>query len=214
MDPYKILGVSPDADDAEIKKAYRTLSKTYHPDNNPGNAAAEEKFKQIQSAYDQIMDWRKNGQTSYRDGYNDNDFSSFFGFRGFGGFGQNTGSSAYGSAMERDLQSAATYINNGHYAEGLNVLNGMSNRNGTWYFLSAIANYNLGNNVVAKDHITQAVNMEPGNMQFRDVYNRMQSGQTAYRGRSGNYDHNSGLCVDCVECIMCDISMNLCCGGC
>ena len=53
-DPYRTLDVSKDASDAEIKRAYRKLARQYHPDRNPGDAAAEERFKAIQSAYDSI----------------------------------------------------------------------------------------------------------------------------------------------------------------
>lgn len=63
-DPYKVLGVSRDASDDDIKKAYRTLSRKYHPDaniNNPNKDKAEEMFKLVQQAYDQIMNERKNG---------------------------------------------------------------------------------------------------------------------------------------------------------
>ena len=64
MDPYEVLGVSRNASDDEIKKAYRTLSRKYHPDanvNNPNAAQAEEKFKQVQAAYDQIMKEKEQG---------------------------------------------------------------------------------------------------------------------------------------------------------
>ncbi|HJM13438.1 MAG TPA: J domain-containing protein [Candidatus Thalassarchaeaceae archaeon] len=53
-DPYGVLGVSKDASDAEIKRSYRKLARQYHPDRNPGDAAAEERFKAIQSAYESI----------------------------------------------------------------------------------------------------------------------------------------------------------------
>ena len=50
-DYYEVLGVSKDADDAAIKKAYRALAKKYHPDMNPGDAEAEKKFKEASEAY-------------------------------------------------------------------------------------------------------------------------------------------------------------------
>ena len=56
---YEILGVSKNATADEIKKAYRTLAFKYHPDRNPGNAEAEEKFKQISAAYDVLGDEAK-----------------------------------------------------------------------------------------------------------------------------------------------------------
>lgn len=53
-DPYRVLGVSPDASDAEIKRVYRKLARQHHPDRNPGDAASEGRFKEIQAAYDLI----------------------------------------------------------------------------------------------------------------------------------------------------------------
>lgn len=54
-DPYRVLGLTPDASDDEVKAAYRRLAKKYHPDLNNGSAEAEEKMKEINAAYSQIM---------------------------------------------------------------------------------------------------------------------------------------------------------------
>lgn len=61
-DPYSILGVDRNATDEDVKKAYRKLSRQYHPDaniNNPKKDEAEAKFKEVQQAYQQIMDERE-----------------------------------------------------------------------------------------------------------------------------------------------------------
>ena len=58
-DYYEVLGISRSADSAAIKKAYRKLAKKYHPDNNAGNPAAEEKFKEIFKQIEIPNEWRR-----------------------------------------------------------------------------------------------------------------------------------------------------------
>ena len=55
-DYYKTLGVGKNASDEEIKKAYRKLARQYHPDRNPGDKKAEERFKEISQAHDVLSD--------------------------------------------------------------------------------------------------------------------------------------------------------------
>jgi molecular chaperone DnaJ len=60
--PYEVLGVARTADAGEIKKAYRKLARENHPDRNPGDATAEERFKEVQDAYDLLSDSEKREQ--------------------------------------------------------------------------------------------------------------------------------------------------------
>src|SRR5436309_6308326 len=89
-DPYKTLGVDKKASDEEIKKAYRKLARQYHPDKNPGDASAEERFKEIQEAYSVLSDPDKRkrydaGGGIFGTGFDPNAFRG--GAGGGGGFG-------------------------------------------------------------------------------------------------------------------------------
>ena len=91
-DYYKILGIDKKASDAEIKKAFRTLAKKYHPDLHQGDKANEEKFKEINEAYEVLSDKEKRqkydafgSNYDFRGGQNFN--PSDFGFGGFGNAG-------------------------------------------------------------------------------------------------------------------------------
>lgn len=167
--PYEVLGVSPSASDDEIKKAYRELSRKYHPDaniNNPLADLAAEKFKEVQEAYDTIMRDRTSG-SGYSYGYGS-------------GYGNSYGNGYTGGQIDPRLQAAANYINSRRYREALNTLDQVNERSGMWYYLSSCANAGCGNNILARDHAAQAVNMEPGNPQYRQLLNQLEFGSNRY----------------------------------
>ena len=189
-DPYKVLGVSPDASDDEIKAAYRKLAKRYHPDLHPGDEQAARKMKEINAAYEQIKNPQSTqgygGRGSYQrpnSGYE----NPFGGFGGFGGFdGRQTGSASQEGNPQ--MVAAANYINAGYFPEALNALGQvpLAQRNGRWYYLSAVANANMGLKVSAMEHIRRAIQMEPNNMEYRRFLASLQNGAENYRqtGRS------------------------------
>ncbi len=103
-DPYSVLGVSRDASDDEIKKAYRNLSRKYHPDaniNNPNKDQAEAKFKEVQQAYQQIMKEREYGSSGNYGPYSQNGYGPFRGF--YGEYRQAGNAGNAGQESEQDL---------------------------------------------------------------------------------------------------------------
>ena len=201
FDPYSVLGISRAASDEEIKKAYRKLSRKYHPDaniNNPNKAQAEEKFKEVQQAYEQIMKEKEYGTSG--------NYNSYDGFGGFGGQSQST----YQDEEAIRRQAAANYIQSRHFQEAMNVLSSLNQRNGQWYYLSAMANMGLGNNVTALEQIREAVRQEPNNMQYRMLLQRMEGGGGWYQQQQDPFGGmpmaGNDMCDACcrtMACAMC-----------
>lgn len=202
FDPYSVLGIPRNASDEEIKKAYRKLSRKYHPDaniNNPDKAQAEEKFKEVQQAYEQIMKEREYGSSG--------------GYHAYGGFGGQSQSSYQDEEAPR-RQAASNYIQNGHYREAMNVLSSLQQRNGQWYYLSAAANMGLGNNVSALEDARAAVNLEPDNMQYRMLLQRLEGGGAWYQEQQNPFGGMPTAGSDyCMKLCLANMMCSLCCPG-
>ena len=193
-DPYQVLGVTPDASDEEIKQAYRRLAKKYHPDRNPGDEEAARQMQRVNAAYEQIKNPEKARPNSGSYGYNP-----------YGSYQQ----AEQGDSYQR---AAYQYIRFGRYQEALNTLSNADTKDARWYYLSALANDGLGNQVTALEHIRRAVSMEPDNMEYLRTLEAIQSGGAAYRKHAENY---GGFVIrgnPCSNLLWCWL-MNLCCCG-
>lgn len=199
-DPYKVLGVSPNASDEEIKKAYRALAKKYHPDLNPGDAYAAQKMQEINAAYDQIKNPDKHTQANAGAGWYDP----------FGGAYQYN--RANRTESERYLDSAMQYLRFGRYSEALNALNLCSERGAKWYYLSALANHGLSNQVTALEHIRRAVSMEPDNPEYLHVLEVIESGGNVYRQRAGDFRGFTLGGNPCANLCLCYLAQMFCFG--
>ena len=199
-DPYKILGVSRDATDDEIKRAYRQLAKKYHPDRNPGDAEAAKKMQQVNAAYEQIKNPEKAQSSTGYGGY-----SSYDPFGGYQQRPQQDGDSYQ--------QAAYNYIRFGRYREALNALQNCTKKDARWYYLSALANYNLGNQVTALEHIRRAVSMEPDNQEYLYTLEQMEHGGATYRRTADNYRGFTMRGSPCTNLCICYFLQLFCCRG-
>lgn len=182
MNPYEVLGVSRNASIDEIKRAYKELSRKYHPDSyvgNPLSSLAEEKFKQVQEAYDAIMK-EKNGDFNYTDNYNNN---------------------GYSNGESGEMAKVYNLLGRRAYSQALSLLDSMPNRNAKWYYYSAIAQVGLGNNLRGMEYARMAVSMEPNNIEYQNLVNRLSfqgnrygEVRNVYRGGRSGFDDASDLC--------------------
>lgn len=193
--PYSVLGVSENATDEEITKAYKELVKKYHPDKYANSDLAElanEKMSEINVAYDEIQKMRKNG----------------------GAYNGNTGNGYSGSysSANAEYNSIRALINARRYAEALARLNSIpsSDRNAEWNFLYGISLYGTGRVFDAVGYIERACNMDPSNMEYRAVKDRM-SGTGFNYGNGYGYGNRQG---NSTQCSGCDVCQTLLCADC
>ena len=212
QDPYKVLGVSPGASDEEVKKAYRELTKKYHPDLNPGDPNAAEKMNEINAAYDQIKNGGAQQQSAYgQAGQYQQSYGGYTGYGPWSDWANWAGSQSQTRQSERSEYTAArNYIRNGMYREALNALSGVPipERDGRWYYLAAAANMYMGNKVSALENAKRAVEIEPENTEYRRLLEQLQGGGDFYDNYTTTY--STGISPGNLCMTLC--ALNLCCG--
>ena len=195
-DPYKVLGVSRDATDEEIKKTYRELARKYHPDNyaNDPNLAevVSEKMKEINEAYDEIQKMRASG-------------------------GSQTGSGSYyrssqgtgGGYYAEELYRARTLVQSGRYSEADIILDSIPRdaRNAEWNYLKGFVLAQRGYYYDSIRLLETACYLDPNNEEYRNALNAM-------RNRSQNFGTRNASNVNGGGCSACDVCQGLICADC
>ncbi len=191
MNPYEVLGVSPDADEETIKKAYRDLIKKYHPDryiNNPLADLAAEKTKEINKAYDMIMN--KGG------GQRQNGTQSSGGGEYYRSAGGNSGFAAVRSLISQN-----------RIMEAMSALSGLP-KTAEWYYLNGVICMRRGWYDQAVTSLKQACAMEPENVEYRAALENVINRNTTYRTGPVT-DTGCYVCpCDCCTTLAC---LNCCC---
>ena len=198
-DPYVVLGVSRDADDDTVKKAYRELAKKYHPDNYSGNPdfskLAEEKMKEINEAYDEIKKQRVSSSTGAYNGRAYNNYSE-------------TSYDTSGHAFEYSV--IRRLINSGNIDEASERLNEIprKDRGAEWNFLYGCICIKKGWIHDARRHLGMACAQAPDNAEYRNVYDNLVSSAESNSRRYQTGDPNASGCSGC------DICTGLLCADC
>lgn len=187
-DPYRILGVSPNASEEEIKNAYRALARKYQSENYEGNPLgdiAAKKMKELDEAYDAVITMRRSGGAG-------------------GGSAQYSNTqSSYGSG---DYYDVRIKLSAGRIDDAEMILDGVpeAQRQAEWNFLKGTVQYKRGWFEEAYKHFSAACRMDPTNKEYRAALNQLN------RQRSGGYRMQAGP----AGCSTCDCCTSLICADC
>ena len=193
-DPYKILGVSPEATDDEIKTAYRNLARKYHPDKYRDSDLAEmagEKMKEINAAYDEVQKIRSGKTTAGQGAYGGNPY----GGNPYGHADAHSGGSANPYITARQL------INLRRVAEAAQILSSIpeSDRGAEWHFLMGCVAVNRGHFVDAQQFFDTACGMDPGNAEYRDAQERLRNRSAEFGSGAGGRSSSCSCCDVCAR---------------
>jgi molecular chaperone DnaJ len=192
---HEILGVRENASKEEIRNAYRELVKKYHPDkyrDNPLADLAEEKLKEINEAYDYLMN-HTSGQQSTSSGYAGHNYQK--------------------NSANEGFMRVRSYIQSGNYDAAFNLLQTMDHNHPDWYYLNGLISLQRGWYQQAILQIQTAMRMDPLNREYAATWNNMRQATYHYQGAARQKGYNdANLCQIC-SCLYCSDCCCECSGG-
>ena len=211
MNPYKVLGVSENASQEEIRAAYLALVKKYHPDkytDNPLKELAGEKLKQINQAYEMLTK-KPNGGAS--GGYSQSAYGQSARTGGYGGYSRPDGT-PYSGPNAAEFNRARSFINQNNLNAAKAILDRIPTRNAEWYYLYGIIYLRQGWYERARECIRRAYEADPDNAEYRNAYTSLNNAGRAYQQNPyGNGGANGTVCCSLCPALMC---LDCCTGGC
>lgn len=191
-DPYQVLGISPTATNEEVRNAYRALAKKYHPDNyvdSPLAQMAEERMKEINEAYDEILRQR----TASSNNTSSNNTNS---------------SNSYYTNNDPVYAQVRSLINKGDYKTAENMLNEISQieRGGEWFFLKGCILVHKGYYFDALRYLDRACELDPGNREYATLRDNLRVQSNQYSSATSRVDGGCSMCdvcsfLICLDCL-------------
>ena len=218
--PYKVLGVSPNADDEEIKRAYRELARKYHPDRYTNSDLADlanEKMQEVNAAYEEIQrlraagaDQQQNSDNAANGGhYSGNANQSKGSYNGgYNGGAGNYHSQNYSAEAREKFILIRNCINAGNISEAERLIAEIADidRGAEWHFLMGCIQLRKGFYVDAQHSFDTAYRMEPTNNEYWQFKEKMHERAKGF-GNGYNTTRQGGCCD-------CDLCSSLICADC
>lgn len=200
--PYEVLGIREGASSAEVRAAYKSLVKKYHPDqyrNNPLSDLADEKMKEINAAYDQISKQQRSGQQGGN--YQRNNQQTYH------------QSQSQSNQQQGQYNQIRVYLQRRQFVMAEQLLNAIpvAERHAEWHYLAGIMMVQRGWYAQGREHLMRAIQLDPSNPEYQAAMNQMNVQNRQYRnvGRGMGYGGSSAcdvctslFCADCLcECL-------------